>query len=253
MTMLKNIVKIGLKIPILKDLIINLNYKNEIRLIQEKPEHVSQNAFPSIIHFTFNKSASQFVKKLLFQLAYDNSMTRIALNDFAFYSKFPYLDHLSEIEMAKYSCVFKSKGFIYSAFGGFVSGIDYLEKYNLILTTRDPRDMLVSGYYSIAYSHERPPVGSSKRQVFDDKRTIALKMDINDYVLQEAEHVFGKFSLYRDQLIKNSGLHLTMLKYEEMISDFTNWLDDLEKACGLRFKPNTRNQIISEQLAKKSL
>ena len=127
---------------------------NEQKLLQG--ENIITSDHPSIIHFSVNKAATQYVKKILARCVAHNQMLHIQMNEYAFCSSLPYLDHLNEIGMRNYQHVFQPQGFLYSAFGGFIEGIDNLEAYKILLLIRDPRDVLVSSFFSTAYSHPLP-------------------------------------------------------------------------------------------------
>lgn len=83
---------------------------------------------------------------------------------------------------------------------------------------RDPRDALVSQYFSDAYSHSLPTEDGAQadkaRADFLAKREKSLATDINDYVLQNAVSMDRTFTAYAEVL--NSPLTLA-LRYEEHI------------------------------------
>ena len=72
-----------------------------------KGTHKNSNKHPSIIHFSFNKAATQYVKSILRRCAVENGMVPVGIHDYAFNADFPYLDHLSAKEMEKYMHIFK--------------------------------------------------------------------------------------------------------------------------------------------------
>src|SRR5512140_1744021 len=97
----------------------------EMGLISGK--HCSANTKRSIIHFSVNKAATQYIKGILGRCAVANGMTHIRFADYSFHTNFPYLDHLSAAEMHKYQYLFKPTGYLYSVFGGMIEGIRDLE------------------------------------------------------------------------------------------------------------------------------
>ncbi len=74
--------------------------KVEMELISGKYRNDSRH--PSVIHFSVNKAATQYVRELLSRCAAENGMTTVGLAEYAFHTKFPYLDQLSVREMARY-------------------------------------------------------------------------------------------------------------------------------------------------------
>ena len=148
-------------------------YKTELALI--KGRHENSNKHPSIIHFSFNKAATNYVRSILRRCSAKNGMVPVGMHGYAFHTNFPYFDNLSAEEMEKYKHIFKSTGYLYSTFGGMIEGIPDLEKYKIVLITRDPRDILVSQYYSIAYSHGSPSKFGDKHDGFMSDRTCAFR------------------------------------------------------------------------------
>ncbi|MFO7944179.1 MAG: sulfotransferase domain-containing protein [Anaerolineales bacterium] len=225
--------------PFLFSIFLNRRFGVEQKLIAG--DHHNDNKHPSIIHFSLNKAATQFTKKVLKKAAIENGMVPVHINEYAFFTKFPYLTGMDEKEMFDYAHIFKPKGYMYSAFGGYVPGIMDLEKYKVILMVRDPRDILVSWYYSIAFSHSIPPQTSNRHQEYIDHRASAQKMTIDEHVISQSDRVFNIFNRYKNSLCEPyPEIHLT--SYEKMTSDFKGWLTGLLNACEL----DVSDQLLSE-------
>lgn len=207
---------------------------------------------PSIIHFSVNKAATQYTRQILGQCAVENNMILVNIHAYAFNSNFPYLDQLSAEEMGKYQHVFKPDGYLYSTFGGMIEGIPGLEKYKIILMVRDPRDVLVSEYYSIAYSHAAPGIHGNKYKHFVREKASAVKSAIDDYAVAENERVYNVMLRYKTLLIdKYPNVYLT--KYEEMINDFPDWLGNLLDYCELNISRDSFTALVekNEQMRPK--
>ena len=232
----------------LRDIYYRKRFKTELALI--KGTHKNSNNHPSIIHFSFNKAATQYVKSILARCTAKNCMVPADIHDYAFNSNFPYLDQLSAEEMEKYKHIFKSTGYLYSTFGGMIEGIPDLDKYKLVLITRDPRDILVSGYYSIAYSHGSPSDFGDKLEGFMSDRNKAKEQSIDDYVLSTSDQVFDIFSRYQTLLVdKYENTYVTT--YEKMVSDFKNWLAELINYCELELSREFFQGLLKEHEDKK--
>lgn len=89
-----------------------------------------------------------------------------------------------------------------------------------ILLVRDPRDALVSEYFSNAFSHSLPggPTGGS---VIERERARALRAGIEDYVLGRVADLDRTVWGYRWLL---DDPDLIVLKYEEVILDKAGWI-----------------------------
>lgn len=210
--------------------------------------HRHRSTRPSILHFSFNKAATQTVKKLLMACAARNGLTPALLHDYAFHHSMPFLDHLSQEEMGKYAHLFKPEGYLYTVFGGMIEGIPELERFKVVLVVRDPRDILVSDYFSIAYSHAIPE--GEKKDVYLSRREAALASTLDDHVMANAAKLRAVFERYEKHLFPACpGVHVA--RYEDMVEDFPAWLDALLSACGLEISESMRRQMIEDNEARR--
>jgi hypothetical protein len=85
-------------------------FKTELALL--KGTRVNSSRHPSIIHFSYNKAATQYVKSILNRCAVENGMVPVGVHDLASHSKVPYLDQLSHDEMKPYQHIFKVQGYL---------------------------------------------------------------------------------------------------------------------------------------------
>ena len=202
----------------------------------------------SILHFSFNKAATQTVKKLLIECGRQNGLTPALLHDYAFHHSMPFLDHLDSEGMKKYARLFKSSGYVYTVFGGMIEGIPSLEKFRVVLVVRDPRDILVSDYYSIAYSHAIPD--GEKKEVYLSRREKALASTLDEYALHNApklQLVFEKYAMYLFPVCP--GVHVA--RYEDMVENFPEWLDSLVSACGMEISNSFRQDLLANHEARR--
>ncbi len=86
---------------------------------------------------------------------------------------------------------------------------------NFVLMIRDPRDALVSLYYSDAKSHPLPKEGELRKK-FLEKREQLKHEDIDRYVLRQAPHFLRHF--YRTLQITTLS-NATIIRYEDIIYD----------------------------------
>lgn len=221
----------------------NWEFKVERELL--KGCHQAKSSHQSIIHFSINKAATQYVKSILRRCALENDMAHARMNEYAFKSNLPYLDHLSWQEMQKYQHIFKPRGYLYSVFGGMVEGIPNLNDYYVVLMVRDPRDILTSKYFSIGYSH-RLPTGENKIESFMQRRAFAQQVEIDEYVISQSDRILQQYQRYLDLLLNQANVHI--IKYEDMISNFSVWLDNLLNYCDLKISAELKQQLIQESL-----
>jgi len=227
----------------LKEVEMQGKFRVELDLI--KGRHHNEDNHPSIIHFALNKAATQYTSNILTQCAVENGMVPVGIHGYAFNTNFPYLDHLSAEEMKNYQHIFKPKGYLYSVFGGMIEGISGLDKYRIILMIRDPRDALVSEYYSVAYSHGVPNKQGKKYKRFVKERAKARICTIDEYVVSESDRIYDTLQRYKTLLIdKYPNVYVT--KYEEMINDFSGWLNNLLNTCVLNISHDLFTTLIEK-------
>ena len=241
------------KIPILDSYLkkrkFNKKYAVELALLENRPLKAGKT--PSVIHFSINKAATQHVKKVLHSIALENDLVLAHYHGLAFQTGRPYLDHLSKKEFQDYKHIFRPRGFLYSVFGGMIPHIESLEKYRVLLAVRDPRDVLVSKYFSIAFSHRIRPEESGKREAFLEHRKKAQDMSIDEFVLDQCDKVKSIYMRYHNQLLQPWD-HTVMLKYEEMTDDYERWLDRLGRELELGISKDLKQRLIEQNEQKKA-
>lgn len=218
-------------------------YPVEWGLIHDR-QH-SDNMHASILHFSVNKSATQYVKDLLGKVGAENGLTSAHLHGYAFDSDLPFFDHLSSEEFQKYKHVFHPRGYVYSVFGGAIDGIPNLEEYRTVLMVRDPRDVLTSMYYSMAYSHVLPDAGGNKQEDFVTRRKHTREISIDEFVLENAEHERQVYQRYTDLMVRRqAGIYLT--RYEEMTDNFDKWFTSLLTYCQFEISEKLKKSLYEE-------
>ena len=238
---IKNILK---KIPLLERayylFTIPFKYKTEISLLKGKSVNSSQ--AKSVMHFSMNKAATQYVKNVLETIALENEMVPVKFNEYAMTCDLPFFHQLSLEEMKKYKHVFKSKGFLYTVFSEMFYDVVDFKKYNIVFSIRDPRDILVSNYYSSAFSHSLPPISGNKRKDFIKMREWVKSVEIDEYVLAESERVYNVFDKYKTELIEKHP-NVAVLKYETMVSDYSQWLSQLSAKTEMKLSHTLQNEL----------
>jgi hypothetical protein len=239
------------RIPIFGNRIRNYLFKKRFETEKELIEgrDPSDSNHTSIIHLTLNRSASQWVKSVLKRCVKEENMLHVQWNEMAFCSDIPYLDHLEEVK--KYGQIFKPKGYLYSAYGSYPKGIPSLESYKVILVVRDPRDILVSKYYSKKESHDSPPISGKKREKFMEERDFASKVSIDKFVLEKCNRIRSQYDEYIECLLEEYP-NVYVTKYENMANDVESWLDHLLEYLELSPSQKLRSEIIGEALSIQS-
>ena len=115
---------------------------------------------------------------------------------------------------------FSRHGRVYTGFRHFPVFDLNLEGVKAILMARDPRDMLVSMYYSVTKSHVVP----RNHHKFLQNRKLAAQMDIDEFSIERSKIYLNNFRRYRKKLPKDT---LTTYRYEDVIYQKAAWLKDL--------------------------
>jgi len=174
----------------------------------------SKSNYDSIIFFTVHKSASTLIKQSIFKLIRSENITSV---DFSTYwSADQQLKNYNSKATMKSLLV--KKGHFYGAIRNFYDFPD-LDNFKILLVLRDPRDVLTSHYFSTLYNH---PLG--RVEIYKDRQKYA-NQSIDEFVLEQAEALNTKYKNYINHLLGKK--NVLFLKYEDMVSDFKNWMDEL--------------------------
>lgn len=94
-----------------------------------------------------------------------------------------------------------------------------------ILLVRDPRDILVSMYFSIVKSHPLPLSGDVRESLLDQRRS-AEDTSIDDWVRRESGYLEDQISTYGEVLARSAG-SLKVFRYEQVIFAKEQWLEEI--------------------------
>ena len=191
----------------------------------------------SILFFTTYKCASSFAGEIINELTANAGYKHVNFDSY-----FYHLEKDTDIEYEKIFSknVFRGSGFIYGPMRHY-QPIPEIKKYKTLLILRDPRDVLVSHYYSAKYSHE---VGTTKML---QKRRTTQGQDINEFVLERLE----EFAIIYEQYKRNI-LHLEgtiFVRYEDMISNPKDFIIKLYKILNINIDIEHIEEIVKNRMA----
>ena len=115
-----------------------------------KGELASESEQPSLILLSTNRSATQFVESVLAKIYEHQSGLYLPLNRYLFFADAEAEAHV--LDGSHMRNLLKDRGFFFGQQGPFddLSLFDGFQKVNVV---RDPRDLVVSNYHSIASAH----------------------------------------------------------------------------------------------------
>lgn len=195
---------------------------------------------PSVLAFTMPKSGSVLLDRLLCDLTATLKLPYVSIMEE--YFKLGISDDLIPKET---SAIFKPKGYCYGGFRYLPKKfeIPILHDVKKIVLVRDPRDMLVSDYFSMVrnsptYGKKRENLETSEKSEDFDQET-----PIDEYVL----HLRERFKAFLDQyqhLCETDDLKI--YRYEDVIYDKVAWIDDICRYFDWPIDRSTQ-QIIAER------
>ena len=128
-------------------LVVKKKFRTEIDFFEKENNIESQNNKKSILFFTSHKSASTFFDNFFDVIKNLQDRTCINVDQ---YNTFILNNKFNKQE--KFLGKFKNSGYIFGPIRNYLN-IPKIYEYKIVLFLRDPRDVLVSDYYSIKYSH----------------------------------------------------------------------------------------------------
>jgi hypothetical protein len=170
-----------------------------------------------ILIYTVHKAASMFLHKIANDVSEFLGITHYSLNH--------HKGYCGVIRQSSW------KHFIESTIGGdcfgpIRSGVaepifpDNLSEHSIILHLRDPRDVLTSLFFSEAYAHVK---NKNCFHPSDEKRNKWEKDGIDLFVTERIDRYKERFHHLTSTLLGRE--NVVFVTYEEMLSDFSHWLD----------------------------
>src|ERR1700733_2425893 len=199
---------------------------------------------PSFFVLGVRKSGSSIYYRMAFALARCNQYTPVDVAGTFFKQNVTTKSWINDPAVER----LLTGGNLYGGFRQFPTGIaktDFFKRCKKTLLVRDPRDALVSEYFSLAYSHSIPEPSAQGNEVtlaMQKARQDMLQLDINDFAIDFAP-AFNKTLLEYAILLKDPSA--LVMKYEDVI---LNKRALIQKLCS-HFQWQVREAQIEKILA----
>jgi hypothetical protein len=178
------------------------------------------------------------------------------LKDLAHATQVPFFELLSELfikgvdvsKIEDVSGLFNEKGIMHAGFRtGWIGGRDIVLPHGAkaVVLVRDPRDILVSMYYSVAKSHTLPE-GGNLRDVMLKHRVEAENMDIDSWVVGRAKGSAVTFNRWADWVSNGGPDKVKVYRYEDVIFEKERWLADMNEWFGWQAPTEAVRQIAAK-------
>ncbi|MEM6551663.1 MAG: sulfotransferase domain-containing protein [Planctomycetota bacterium] len=103
---------------------------------------------------------------------------------------------------------------------------DFVRDKTALFFVRDPRDILVSSYYSFGMTHALAKLDAI-RELQEERRRLVREKTLDEYVLYAAEKQNELFRVLYD--LSNACARSVILRYEDMVNRFDSFAGDLER------------------------
>lgn len=208
-----------------------VRFRRESQLVRGRLRTSSEK--PSVLFFTTRKCASTFLARLFRSL--NRRHLELLYLDLAAYTWETRNEPVVEFVRARAGSLFLDKGIFYGPLRFYVD-TSHLTMARRFAMLRDPRDVIVSDYFSVRYSH-RPAASRSRSSGLQERRNQVAGYSVEEYALAAAPYYRAIFDEYRLNLPREC-----VLTYEEMWRDFDGWLDSFAGLLGIHLDHDERSR-----------
>ncbi len=174
--------------------------------------------YPSFFVFAMHKSGSVMQDKIFEAICGDLKIPMVSI------AKTAFKQGIEEGAFETDICdIFQEIGYCYYGFRylpRYLKGFDF-SSFKKILLIRDPRDIVVSHYFSMKKSHTVPQGGVGEKLL--QLREELANINVNEYVIQKApgfKKILKNYGSIKDESFK-------LFRYEDIIFKKQQWVQDI--------------------------
>ena len=194
---------------------------------------------PSVYAFSLPKAGSVLLDSILRDLSSAVGLTYVSIM-----GEFFQLGLAERDVPAETSKIFRDRGYCYGGFRSFPQKFEIpnLRTCTAILLVRDPRDMLVSHYFSTRSSHPEPGRSLSTSMKGMPLRERAQGRTVDEYVIELAQFYSIHLRRYMKVLDENPEA-FRVFRYEDVIFGKRNWIAGICETFGWSVPETTIRKI----------
>ncbi|TND09668.1 MAG: Uncharacterized protein FD123_1025 [Bacteroidetes bacterium] len=216
----------------IKSILLRLLYfKNEQVLLRGELKNTPDKI--PVIFFTVHKAGSSLLSDRLTKLFSRSGYVTADLSSF-FAKTNPAQRKKFFADLRWKEKVFSQRGVYYCVFR-YPFDVPFFDKHKIILVLRDPRDILVSHYFSTRFSHP------TQNMDFFSLKEKANSMTIDEYVLFIADDFRQRYEKYLGMIGKENVL---FLRYEDMITAPVDFEERIRTFLGM---PVEKGELVREE------
>ena len=199
-------------------------------------------AFKSCFAFGLHKGGSTLLFNLLIAICHQyHRIPYVSLSDLLFMKGVDSgsLEPTRSLDPTSVTSLFTQEGYCFGGFREFPSSWinKFLPGRKKIILLRDPRDILVSLYYSFKYSHHIPDQNTYIKNI----HLLLQNLDIDEFVIQQKNDIKMELDSYYEIDKLDS---VKLFRYEDVILSKKQWIKDICNFLGLSLNANEVQEIL---------
>ena len=193
---------------------------------------------PSCFSFSLHKAGSSLLSAMLANYSNRLSLPLLDLPTLIIRSG---QGEIGEVTKESFNGLFRSVGYLYGGWRSYsacLADVDFSSTRNILLV-RDPRDRLISQYFSFGYSHKLPPKGPFRDKFLANREKIVSRT-ISEHVIAFTPWISEPWNLYHERLTPST---TRIYRYEDIIFQKQEWLADIIDFFGLPYDENHISEV----------